>query len=124
VYSVAFSPDGAHIVSGSYDKTLRVWDAQTGKELAVLKGHSSYVYSVAFSPDGAHIVSGSHDKTVRVWDAQTGKDRGVASEQGSDSIPPRVVVGKTPLTSFSSRLWRCGKSVVAFPIWNLWHKHL
>jgi WD40 repeat protein len=54
---VAFSPDGAQIVSGSEDKTVRVWDAHTGKELAVLEGHSHYVGSVAFSPDGAHINS-------------------------------------------------------------------
>jgi DNA-binding beta-propeller fold protein YncE len=77
VNSVAYSPDGAHIVSGSRDRTVRVWDAQTGKELAVLKGHSNEVNSVAFSPDGAHIASGSFDKTVRVWDAQTGKELAV-----------------------------------------------
>jgi WD40 repeat protein len=74
VRSLAFSPNGAHIVSGSDDKTVRMWDAHTGKELAVLEGHSDHVWSVAFSPDGAHIVSGSDDKTVRVWDAHTGKE--------------------------------------------------
>ncbi|EDR06801.1 uncharacterized protein LACBIDRAFT_299688 [Laccaria bicolor S238N-H82] len=74
VTSVAFSPDGRHIVSGSGDKTVRVWDAQTGQSVIdPLKGHDDYVTSVAFSPDGRHIVSGSHDETVRVWDAQTGQ---------------------------------------------------
>ncbi|EDR01074.1 uncharacterized protein LACBIDRAFT_395470 [Laccaria bicolor S238N-H82] len=74
VTSVAFSPDGIHIVSGSDDKTVRVWDAQTGQSVMdPLKGHSSLVTSVAFSPDGRHIVSGSNDDTVRVWDAQTGQ---------------------------------------------------
>ncbi|EDQ98653.1 uncharacterized protein LACBIDRAFT_298368 [Laccaria bicolor S238N-H82] len=74
VTSVAFSPDGRHIVSGSDDKTVRVWDAQTGQSVMdPLKGHDDYVTSVAFSPDGRHIVSGSEDKTVRVWDAQTGQ---------------------------------------------------
>ncbi|EDR06780.1 uncharacterized protein LACBIDRAFT_299652 [Laccaria bicolor S238N-H82] len=74
VTSVAFSPDGRHIVSGSCDKTVRVWDAQTGQSVMdPLKGHDNYVTSVAFSPDGRHIVSGSCDKTVRVWDAQTGQ---------------------------------------------------
>ncbi|EDR06794.1 uncharacterized protein LACBIDRAFT_299673 [Laccaria bicolor S238N-H82] len=74
VTSVAFSPDGRHIVSGSGDKTVRVWDAQTGQSVMdPLKGHDNWVTSVAFSPDGRHIVSGSRDKTVRVWDAQTGQ---------------------------------------------------
>ena len=74
VTSVAFSPDGRHIVSGSGDKTVRVWDAQTGQSVMdPLKGHDNWVTSVAFSPDGRHIVSGSDDKTVRVWDAQTGQ---------------------------------------------------
>jgi WD40 repeat protein len=73
VLSVAFSPDGVHIVSGSQDTTARVWSARTGKLLAVAEGHSDCVWSVAFSPDGAYIVSGSTDRTVRVWDARTGK---------------------------------------------------
>jgi WD40 repeat protein len=77
VSSVAYSPDGTHIVSGSDDKTARVWDAVTGKQLAVLEGHTNWVSSAAFSPDGAHIVSGSYDRTIRVWDAYTGKQLAV-----------------------------------------------
>ena len=73
VNSVAFSPDGRHIVSGSSDSTIRVWDAQTGVQVGnSLQGHTYQVNSVAFSPDGRHIVSGSYDKTIRVWNAQTG----------------------------------------------------
>ena len=74
VTSVAFSPDGWHLVSRSYDKTVRVWDIQTGQSVIdPLKVHHDRVTSVAFSPDGRHIVSGSYDKTVRVWDAQIGQ---------------------------------------------------
>jgi WD40 repeat protein len=74
VASIAFSPDDRHIVSGSDDKTVRVWDAQTGHSLMdPLKGHDDWVTSVAFSADGRHIVSGSYDETVRVWDAQMGQ---------------------------------------------------
>jgi WD40 repeat protein len=72
VISVAYSPDGSHIVSGSYDKTVRIWDASTGAQVKQLDGHTSLVISVAYSPDGSHIVSGSYDNTVRIWDASTG----------------------------------------------------
>jgi WD40 repeat protein len=77
VHSVACSLDGLYIVSGSDDRTVRVWDAHTGKQLVLIEGHSDWVQSVAFSPDGAHIVSGSSDQTVRVWNAQTGNELAV-----------------------------------------------
>jgi len=67
VYSVAFSPDGQLIVSGSGDKTVRLWDIEGNPVGQPFQGHESYVNSVAFSPDGKLIVSGSHDKTVRLW---------------------------------------------------------
>ena len=60
------SHDDLHIVSGSYDKSVRVWDASTGAELQQLNGHTGWVNSVAFSHDGFRIVSGSDDKSVRV----------------------------------------------------------
>jgi len=74
VTSVAYSPDGRRVVSGSRDRTGRVWDAKSGAELACLRGHKERVESVAYSPDGRRIVSGSDDKTVRVWDAQNGAE--------------------------------------------------
>ncbi|KJA23435.1 hypothetical protein HYPSUDRAFT_137760, partial [Hypholoma sublateritium FD-334 SS-4] len=77
VRSVAFSPDGKHIVSGSLDKTIRIWDAETGKQIVQpLRGHTSTVISVAFSNDGKRIVSGSHDWTVCIWDVEAGKQVG------------------------------------------------
>ncbi|KAF9524130.1 hypothetical protein CPB83DRAFT_861801 [Crepidotus variabilis] len=74
VWAVAFSSDGRHIISGSEDQSVRMWDASTGEELKVLNGHSGGVSSVAFSSDGKHIISGSVDKSVRVWDASTGEE--------------------------------------------------
>jgi eukaryotic-like serine/threonine-protein kinase len=74
VWSVAFSADGRRLVSGSFDQTVKVWDAYTGQEQLSLKGHTDFVHSVAFSPDGRRIASGSWDRTVKVWDAHTGKE--------------------------------------------------
>ena len=56
---------------------MRVWDARTGEELAILRGHEDHVISVVFSPGGERIVSGSNDKTVRVWDARSGTELAV-----------------------------------------------
>jgi len=70
IYSVAFSPDGNSIVSGSWNGSLQVWDAKTGEKLRELQGHTGEVNSVAFSSDGNQIVSGSTDSSVQVWDAK------------------------------------------------------
>ncbi len=74
VTSVAFSPDGQRVVTGSRDQTAKVWEAASGKELLTLKGHSGQVMSVAFSPDGQRIVTGSQDHTAKVWEAASGKE--------------------------------------------------
>jgi TIR domain/WD domain, G-beta repeat len=68
VNSVAFSPDGRFALSGSHDKTLKLWDVGTAKELRSFTGHGSVVTSVAFSPDGRFALSGSHDATLKLWD--------------------------------------------------------
>ena len=73
VLAVAFSPDGKRIVSGGFDRRVRVWDAKTGQEQLVLPGHNPTVSSVAFSPDGHWVISGGHDNAVKVWDSTTGK---------------------------------------------------
>ena len=74
VRSVAFSPDGKRIVSGSQDKLVKVWDATNGQEILTLDAHQEVVRSVGFSPDGKRIVSGSWDCPPKVWDATTGQE--------------------------------------------------
>jgi len=74
VTSVAFSPDGRRIVTGSGDHTAKVWDAASGKELVTLKGHRDAVDCAAFSPDGLRIVTASNDATAKVWEAASGRE--------------------------------------------------
>jgi WD40 repeat protein len=71
VQSVAFSPDGRILASGSHDNTIRLWNSISGRELRSLTGHSEPVTSVAFSPDGRFLASGSLDSTVKIWDLGT-----------------------------------------------------
>jgi WD40 repeat protein len=73
VYSLAFSPDGKVLATGSFDNTVKLWDFQSGKELFTLKGHTMPVNGVAFNPDGSLLASASQDKTIRLWNPKDGK---------------------------------------------------
>jgi len=75
VASVVFSPDGRTLASGSFDRSIKLWDVATGKARATLQGHSDDVLSIAFSPDGKTLASASFDKTVKLWDMVTGKEQ-------------------------------------------------
>jgi WD40 repeat protein len=72
VSSVAFSPDGCTLASGSGDQTVKLWDTATGTLRQTLEGHYDPVNSVAFSPDGCTLASGSDGQTIKLWDATTG----------------------------------------------------
>jgi WD40 repeat protein len=74
VYRVCVSADSKRVLTSSEDSTLRLWDADTGKELRVFKGHTNRILGAALSPDSKRVLSGSGDETVRLWDATTGKE--------------------------------------------------
>jgi WD40 repeat protein/lysophospholipase L1-like esterase len=84
VESVAFSPDGQTLASGSVDNTVKLWDVASRTEVATLSGHSSGVKSVAFSPDGQTLASGSNDCTVKLWDVASRTEVATLGSYSSD----------------------------------------
>jgi WD40 repeat protein len=77
VSSIALTPDGKTLATGSYDATIKIWDLNTYNETAILRGHTAGIYSVAIAADGKTLASGSHDDTARIWDVATGKELAV-----------------------------------------------
>jgi WD40 repeat protein len=92
VSSVAFSPNARTIVTGSVDRSVRIWDAGSGQLLRTLTGDTEAVSSVAFLPDGKRIASGSLDRTILLWNADNGQlIRTLRSDQTySWEVPPAV----------------------------------
>jgi WD40 repeat protein/serine/threonine protein kinase len=118
VQSVSFSPDGIKILTGSDDRTARVWDANTGQQLLMVH-HAARIPCAAFSPDGKKFITTSLDKTARVWDAATGQllveFKGHAAGVWSASFSPdgaRVVTASSDKTA---RIWdiATGQAIVA-----------
>jgi len=84
VQACAVTADGRRVVSASSDHTLKVWDLDSGRELATLQGHAFFVTACAVTPDGARVVSASYDHTLKVWDLERGRE--LATLQGHADI--------------------------------------
>ena len=124
MHSMALSPDGDILASGSEDMTIRLWDMHTGEHKKTLSGHQHRVYSVAFSPDGKTLASGSDDNTVRLWDVDTGETEriltGHAGEfEGLDNGPSSVEGVKSVAFSPDGKTLASGGGDNVIHLWDI-----
>jgi WD40 repeat protein len=108
VQLAVFSPDGGSVVTTSYndadtlgtvENAARVWDAATGKEVAIMRGHDTVISSAAFSPDGKIVVTASLDRTARLWEAETGREIAILRHEAPVATTAFSPDGKTVLTA-------------------------
>ena len=106
----AFNKSGDRFITGSYDRTCKIWNTNTGEELLTLEGHKNVVYAIAFNnPFGDKVITGSFDKTCKVWNANTGELyhtlRGHATEIVCLSFNPQGNVIATGSMDNTAKLW-------------------
>jgi len=119
VRSVAWSPDGQRALSGSDDKTMRVWEVESGRTLGVLEGHTNRVYSVAWNADGPLAFSASTNGVMRVWDLTAELETRPAFEDRIEYANAKVLLvgesgaGKTGLSMRLARnVWQPSESTL------------
>jgi WD40 repeat protein len=112
VSSIALTPDGQILASGSADRTIKIWNLSTGKVQTTLSGHSSAVNSVAFSPDGQTLASGSVDKTIKLWDIRTAQElytlKGHSNSVLSVALTPDGQILASASWDQTIKLWNVG----------------
>lgn len=122
VVSVEFSPNALHLLTGSWDKSARLWEVETGDEIYNLSGHVSSVNDVAFSPDGTKLLTAASDGTARIWGMDDGQEiyvfRGHVDDIFACSFSPD---GKSALTGgndFEALLWdvETGDEIMKFRV--------
>jgi WD40 repeat protein len=86
IYSVALSPDGRVLATGSYDQKIKLWNVADGAELRTLSGHNGAVFGLAFRPDGRLLASASADRTVKLWEVASGERRDTLSQPQKEQV--------------------------------------
>ena len=117
VISVCFSPDGKQLATGSGDRTVQLWDVETGACVKTLQGHGDGVFSVCFSPDGRWLALGSADNTVRLWDMETGVCVRTLKGHGN-SVWGNVVLVHSVCFSPDGRQLASGSSDDTLQLWD------
>ena len=111
--TIAYSPDGATLASGGWDRTIRLWDATTGEHKAILTRHTGPVMKVVFSPDGLTLASGGWDHTIRLWDATTGEHKAILTRHTDRVLrivfsPDGTILASAGSMDQTIRLWNVG----------------
>ena len=120
-YSIALAPNGKRFATSNSDNVVRIWDAETGKELFALPGHKRPIYQMVFSPDSRRLVTASLDRTAKVWDVETGRElhtlTGHLDEVWAARFSPDGKVIVTGSIDGTGKVWNAetGLEIMAIP---------
>ncbi|WP_322111853.1 serine/threonine-protein kinase [Aerosakkonema funiforme] len=117
VNAVAIGPDGKIIASGGDDKTVKLWNLETGELIFSLSGHSHFVKCVAFSPDGSILATGSDDRTIKLWHVSTGKE--IATLTGHSHAVKSLAFSPSHLTSGTPALLASASWDKTIKLWDI-----